>query len=45
MTDEQMDTRLHAAGERWRSRTDGDVVVDDGADVDEELLAQPGVGL
>ena len=29
MTDEQMDARLRAAGERWRSRTDGDIVVDE----------------
>ena len=37
MTDEQLDARLRAAGERWRDRTDGDTTVAELPDVDEEL--------
>ncbi len=37
MTDEHMDARLRAAGERWRDRTDGDTAVAELSDVDEEL--------
>src|SRR5689334_6004718 len=37
MTDEQMDARLRAAGQRWRERSDGDTVVAELPDVAEEL--------
>ena len=41
MTDEQMDARLRAAGERWRDRTDGDTLSPRLPDVDEELPPPP----
>ncbi len=41
MTDERMDARLRAAGQRWRAGTDGDTALAEVPEIDEELLAPP----